>query len=62
MVFVEVPNTEDRFMLLASGDVDVLSGGNEKLETDVLEPISGEGFAFTQPYFYDSIRFAGIPE
>lgn len=52
-VFVDLPASEERYSALANGDVDVLSGGSVNLVTDVLEPFSGQGFSFSQPYFYD---------
>ena len=53
VVFVELPATQERFTALADEEVDVLSGGSVNLETDVLESLSGQGFSFSQPYFYD---------
>ncbi|CAB9511212.1 Putative amino-acid ABC transporter-binding protein YhdW [Seminavis robusta] len=44
--------TTDGFALLARQDVDILAGAIWTLENDVQEPATGEGYSFTQPYFY----------
>lgn len=54
--FVELPETSDRFTALSSGLVDVLTSGNVNFGSDVLEPISGQGFTFSQMYFYDPLN------
>lgn len=50
--FVELTNATDSFVQLSSGSVDVVTGATLTLENDVREPTTGEGFAFSQPYFY----------
>merc|ERR1712032_1706573 len=45
-------NANDEFMALSNGTIDVLSGGRLNLANDVLEGTTGEGFTFTQSYFY----------
>lgn len=46
--FVEL-STEDSFSTLATGDVDVLSGGQVDIEKDI------QGFSYSQPVFYGSV-------
>jgi general L-amino acid transport system substrate-binding protein len=45
---------EGLFVALASGEIDVLAGAMADLVTEVLEPTSMTGFAFSSPYFYGS--------
>ena len=45
---------EGLFVALANGEVDVLAGAMADLVTEVLEPTSMTGFAFSSPYFYGS--------
>jgi len=56
--FVKLPNTNNNykeFEALANITVDVLAGGKLTPLSDVLIPEIGEGFSFSQPYFYDDI-------
>jgi general L-amino acid transport system substrate-binding protein len=51
------------FSYLAEGSVDVLSRlTTVTLSSDILEPITGVGFSFSQPIFYDGLTFGGIPK
>jgi len=49
---VELASPEDAFVQLANHQVDVIAGATWNLVNDVLEPTTGLGFAFSQPYFY----------
>jgi len=61
VVYSVLPAT-DRFVALATGQVDVLSRiTTVTLSRDVNEPSSGVGFSFSQPDFYDGLSFGGIP-
>lgn len=52
---VEVVNlTDTKFQVLASGDIDVVANAPFSLASDVLEATTGQGFDFSQPYFYSS--------
>jgi general L-amino acid transport system substrate-binding protein len=60
--FVQL-NPDARFDALASGKVDVLARATTiTFERDVKEKSVGIGFTFSFPNFYDSIKFAGMPE
>lgn len=51
----------ERFMVLASGLIDVLPRlTTHTYERDVLEPTTMMGFSFSKPYFYDGLSFAGV--
>lgn len=52
--FVEIDGQDvsSGYTLLANGDIDVLAGATWTLETDIKEPTTGRGYAFSQPYFY----------
>ena len=59
----DVLSPSERFLSLHQGEVDVLARETTyTLERDVQEPSTGSGFTFSPPNFFDSIRFAGIPE
>lgn len=61
VVFHVLPAT-DRFQVLSSGLVDVLSRiTTHTFERDVFEATAQEGFTFTNPNFYDGLSFGGIP-
>jgi general L-amino acid transport system substrate-binding protein len=45
---------EGLYVALASGEIDVLASAMADLVTEVLEPTSMTGFAFSSPYFYGS--------
>lgn len=50
---VEFVNLADSgFQSLDSGEIDALANAPVSLAADVLEPTTGKGFAFSQPYFY----------
>ncbi len=60
--FVNV-TASGRFQELANGTIDVISRtASETYERNVDEPTTGEGFFFTQPYFYTGVQFGGIPQ
>ncbi|KAL7550129.1 hypothetical protein ACHAWF_013366, partial [Thalassiosira exigua] len=51
-----------RFVKLASGQIDLLAyGDTHTMERDFHEKATGVGFQFTDPYFYDGVGFAGLP-
>lgn len=50
--FIEIDSTEDAAALLASTDIDVAAGSTWDLQTDIREPSTGTGYAFSPPYFY----------
>jgi len=61
-VVYSVLPAEERFIALATGQVDVLSRiTTVTLARDVNEPDAGVGFSFSQPDFYDGLSFGGIP-
>ena len=61
VVFHVLPAT-DRFQVLSSGLVDVLSRiTTHTFERDVFEPSAQVGFTFSNPNFYDGLSFGGIP-
>jgi general L-amino acid transport system substrate-binding protein len=63
VVFSNLPSSE-RFRALSDGEVDLVSAVvTLNMERDVSEPSTkGEGFAFSQPMFYDGLTFGGLPE
>lgn len=61
VTFTDLP-ASIRFIALNDGEVDVLS----RLTTvtfarDVREPITGVGYSFARPNFYDGLSFGGVP-
>lgn len=50
--FIELKSEASGFIALAEGYVDVLAGGRWTLQNDVMEPATGQGYSFSQPYFY----------
>lgn len=50
--YVELTSQQDGYQKLNEGTIDVFLGATWTLETDVREPTTGVGFAFTKPYFY----------
>lgn len=50
--YVEIEQPNDGYTLLASNDIDVLSGATWTLANDVHEPTTGKGYTFSPPYFY----------
>merc|ERR1712032_823946 len=56
VVFVNLSATNEEFVALSNRTIDVLSGGDLNIITDVAESITREGFTFTQPYFYSRPR------
>lgn len=52
--FFEASSERDAFELLAGGHVDVAAGMHWTVQNDVNEPTTGQGFSFSQPYFYGS--------
>jgi ABC-type amino acid transport substrate-binding protein len=53
----------DRFQQLAAGDYDLLHWGTtHTMERQVVEPTTGQSFAFSVPYLYTGLQFAGIPD
>jgi ABC-type amino acid transport substrate-binding protein len=55
-------SARERFRALNEGAVDVLSRITTiTMPRDVYEQSSGSGFTFSQPNFYDGVRFGGIP-
>lgn len=49
---VPLDSPGDGFQKLVAGEADVITGAVWNLENDVREPTTGNGFAFSQPYFY----------
>jgi ABC-type amino acid transport substrate-binding protein len=59
--FIDLSASE-RFRALNEGTVDVLSRITTiTMPRDVFEQSAGSGFTFSQPNFYDGVRFGGIP-
>jgi ABC-type amino acid transport substrate-binding protein len=55
-------SASERFRALNEGTVDVLSRITTiTMPRDVFEQSAGSGFTFSQPNFYDGVRFGGIP-
>lgn len=50
--FVEVNEAANGFSRLASGAIDIMAGAVWNIPNDLKEPTTGEGFAFSPPYFY----------
>lgn len=50
--FVEVMDEHEGFSLLAAGDLDVFASATWNFENDISVPNVGEGFSFSQPFFY----------
>lgn len=52
--FVEIDGQDPitGYGLLANDEIDVLAGAVWTLQTDVKEPSTGQGYFFSQPYFY----------
>jgi len=55
IVFVPVRDEADGYKKLQTGKVDVLAGFEWNIVNDYQEPTTGDGFAFSQPYFYRPI-------
>jgi len=57
IVYTVLPATE-RFVALEEGSVDLLARiTTATMERDVLEPNAAAGFTFSQPNFYDGLRY-----
>ena len=52
---VNVRSQSDGFALLADRDVDVMAGATWTIQSDVRENSTGQGYSFTQPYFYQPV-------
>ena len=50
--FVPVFDEADGYRKLQAREVDVLAGFTWSIENDYQEPTTGEGYSFSQPYFY----------
>ena len=50
--FIILWNLTDGFAKLQSGEIDVVAGYRMDLQSDVKEATTGDGFTFSQPYFY----------
>ena len=51
-----------RFTALAGREIDLLMWGDtHTMERDFDEKATGDGFQFTDPFFYDGLGFAGKP-
>jgi len=57
VVMVEIDSEAEGFQKLGSGEVDVLAGATWTLQNDVREPTTGQGFSFSQPYFYRPVGY-----
>ena len=57
--FVEMNSTVHAFSMLAEGNVDVVAGARVTLQNSHREPSTGQGFAFSSPYYYDTIEHQG---
>ncbi|CAB9525772.1 extracellular solute-binding protein [Seminavis robusta] len=53
--FVEVMDEADGYQKLQRGEVDVLAGFEWNIVNDYSEQTTGEGYAFSQPYFYNPV-------
>ena len=51
LIFVDVGSIGDGYVALHYDEIDVLAGGIKTLTTDMKEPRTSKGFAFTPPYF-----------
>jgi ABC-type amino acid transport substrate-binding protein len=51
--FFELRTVEDGFLMLQSGDLDIVAGVMKNLDRDVREPTTDAPFSFTNPYFYN---------
>ena len=60
--FFEASSEIDAFELLAGGHVDVAAGMQWTVQNDVNQPTTGQGFSFSQPYFYGSEFQADITD
>jgi ABC-type amino acid transport substrate-binding protein len=52
VLFVDHSSLDDGFVSLGSNVVDVLAGGIVSLKSNIREPTTGKGYAFSVPYFY----------
>ena len=52
--FFEVSTHQEGFVLLHTGEIDVLAGAPWNLENYVREPSTDVGFSFSRPYFYNN--------
>ncbi|CAB9499983.1 Putative amino-acid ABC transporter-binding protein YhdW [Seminavis robusta] len=52
---VPLDTPSDGYQKLVNGEVDAIAGALWNLENDVMEPTTGAGFAFSQPYYYGSV-------
>ena len=53
----------ERFPALERGNVDLLARITTwTMERDVFQADAQAGFTFSAPYFYDGLRFGGVPE
>lgn len=60
--FVNMPLVAQRFFGLANGDVDLIAlSVTHNMERDIHEPIAHAGLAFSTPYMYEGMKFAGDP-
>ena len=53
LILMPYKSEEDGFVALAADEIDILSGATYTMENDVLEPATGQGFAFGSIYYYD---------
>jgi len=53
ITFMNFSTPQDGFSALNKGEIDVLSGIPISMEVDVKEPTTGQGFTFSQAYFYE---------
>jgi ABC-type amino acid transport substrate-binding protein len=61
VVYTDI-SASDRFARLETKEVDVLSRiTTVTLSRDVFEEVAKTGFSFSQPNFYDGLKFGGIP-
>lgn len=49
---IEVRTEAEGYSTLAAGAADVLAGARWTVQNQVMEPTTGQGYAFSQPYFY----------
>ena len=53
--FISILNEADGYQKLQAGEVDVLAGFTWNVVNDYQEPTTGQGYSFSQPYFYRPI-------
>jgi len=53
--FVNITSSAEGYRMLQNGTIDVFAGAVWTVQDDVREETTGEGFSFSQPYFYGPV-------